>query len=228
MEDIKELLEKIKTIAEKAETTAENGSKKEAGGHSPEKLVQCGIYKRFQHVTFDYIKGFGLPKDESIRYNFHIVEDFAHRLESYINAGTSLILAGGPGTLKTTMAVAILRQWIDRGHMGLFLPMVSLIDRLFTMREISREELARYEQRIKKTSLLILDDLGGENITQDWILSKVDSIITERYNRQLSTIITTNLTKNELNRGISLRGFTKIQVSRERFLSNYQPVSKVR
>lgn len=39
---------------------------------------------------------------------------------------------------------------------------------------------------------------GGENTDQSWVLAKVDSIITERYNKMLPIIVTTNLSKEEL------------------------------
>jgi DNA replication protein DnaC len=100
--------------------------------------------------------------------------------------------------MKTTMAVAILRKWLDTEHHGLLVPMCSVIDNLFTLRTTNREEWAKYEYRLRSTPLLILDDLGGEETDKSWVLAKVDSIITERYNKMLSTIITTNLTQKEL------------------------------
>lgn len=101
--------------------------------------------------------------------------------------------------MKTTIAVAVLRAWIDGGHLlTRLVPMCSLIDNLYTMRALNKEEWARYESRIRSTPLLVLDDLGGENTDQSWVLAKVDSIITERYNKCLPIIITTNLSKDEL------------------------------
>jgi len=86
----------------------------------------------------------------------------------------------------------------ETDHCGLIVPMCSLIDNLFTLRATNREEWAKYEQRLRSTPLLVLDDLGGEETEKSWVLAKVDSIITERYNKMLSVIITTNLTQDEL------------------------------
>jgi DNA replication protein DnaC len=96
------------------------------------------------------------------------------------------------------MAIAILRQWLDTGHYGLIVPMCSLMDNLYTLRSTNREEWAKYEFRLRSTPLLILDDLGGEETDKSWVSAKVDSIITERYNKMLPVIITTNLTQEEL------------------------------
>ena len=165
---------------------------------SPEELEKRGILRRFQGVTFESIEARGLPKRQDIRTNFARAKEYAANIKANAKDGVGMILAGGYGTMKTTLAVAVLREWIDTGHGGILVPMVSLMDNLYTLRTLNREEMARYEERIRKTSLLVLDDLGGENTDQSWVLAKVDAIVTERYNRMLPTIVTTNLDKSEL------------------------------
>ena len=198
-----ELQEKIQSVFYAiAQTRTKNGEPQERtqsrqGGTSYE-LERHGIFKRFQNVTFEAIEEKGLPPDKQIRANYAQVKKFASNLDEHIKNGEGLILSGKYGTMKTTMAVAVLRQLIDAGHGGLMIPMCSLIDSLYTLRTTNREEWARYEQSIRNTRLLVIDDLGGENTDQSWVLSKVDSIITERYNRMKSVIITTNKTPQEL------------------------------
>ncbi|WP_294159336.1 ATP-binding protein [uncultured Selenomonas sp.] len=161
-------------------------------------IEHAGIFARYRSVTFAAIEARGLPENPSIRENYAIVKDYAAHLAENIREGIGLIFAGGCGTMKTTLAVAVLRQHIEAGGRGLILPMCSLIDHLYTLRTLNREEWARFEERIRRTPLLIIDDLGGENTDQSWVLAKVDSILTDRYNRQRPTIITTNLTQKEL------------------------------
>lgn len=163
-----------------------------------EKIERSGIHRRFQGITFDAIEARGLPDNPTIRENYAQVKDYAAHLKENIQDGIGLIFTGSYGTMKTTMAVAVLRKHIDDGGGGLMIPMCSLIDNLYSLRTLNREEEARFEERIRKTPLLVLDDLGGENTQQGWVLAKVDSIITERYNRMLPVIVTTNLTQEEL------------------------------
>lgn len=163
------------------------------------RLENAGIMKRYQNVTFENIERRGLPDNANIRKNYAAVKDYAKNLDSNMKNGYGLILAGGYGTMKTTMAVAVLQELISQGRSGLMIPMCSLMDNLYTMRSLNREEWARYEMRIRSTPLLIIDDLGSENTDQSWVLAKVDSIITERYNKMLPVIMTTNLNKEELN-----------------------------
>ena len=162
-------------------------------------LEFAGIGKRYQGITFESIERRGLPPDWDIRQNYKAVKAYADDIQQNVKRGYGLILAGSYGTLKTTMAVAVMRHWMRVQDGGcLMVPMCSLIDNLFTMRALNKEEWARYERRIRSTPLLVLDDLGSENIDQGWVLSKVDSIITERYNKMLPIIVTTNLSKEEL------------------------------
>lgn len=164
-----------------------------------ERLELAGISKRYQAITFKAIERRGLPPDRGIRQNYRAVRAYAEDIQQNVKRGYGLILAGNYGTLKTTMAVAVMRHWMCVQDGGcLMVPMCSLIDNLFTMRALNKEEWARYERRIRSTPLLVLDDLGSENIDQGWVLSKVDSIITERYNKMLPIIVTTNLSKEEL------------------------------
>lgn len=171
---------------------------------TPDELERAGIYKRYQNVTFKAIEKRKLPDNKSIVKNYGLAKKYAAQSDQKFTAGQGLIFAGGYGTMKTTMAVAILRDWMEKGHKGLFVPMCSLMDNLFTMKNLNREEFAKYDHRIRNTPLLILDDLGGED-ADSWVKGKVDSIITERYNKMLPTIITTNMTPDELAKAYSRR-----------------------
>lgn len=162
-----------------------------------ETLEQSGIYKRYQNVTFENIEKRGLPKSQNICENYERVKQYAAEIGYQVQHGFGLVLAGHYGTMKTTMAVAILRSWLDTGHGGLIVPMCSLIDNFNMMRILNREEYAKYDRRIRNTPLLILDDLGGEEL-ENRVQGKIDSVITERYNKMLPTIITTNMTMGEL------------------------------
>jgi len=204
MDDVRSIVARIQKA--QSMNAASGKTSRTAGGQTSqydamkkrESLESCGIYKRFQAVTFDAIERRGLPQDDTIRKNYAEVKDYAANLAENIKNGYGLILTGGYGTMKTTMAVAVLRAHIDAGGYGLFVPMCSLMDNLFTMRDLSREEWARYEKRIRSTQLLVLDDLGSEDTGRDWVKAKADSIITERYNKMLPIIVTTNLTQDEL------------------------------
>lgn len=86
-----------------------------------------------------------------------------------------------------------------RGGSGLFITMSGLLDNIFTLKARSPDEWAGFEQRLREIPLLVLDDLGAEN-AEKWMLTKIDAIIAERYNRCLPVIVTTNLSTEQLQR----------------------------
>jgi DNA replication protein DnaC len=161
-------------------------------------LERCGIHRRFYSSTFENIEKTGVPA--GVREAYTQVKGYAQKLQENIEAGRGLLLKGNVGTMKTSLAVAVLQEHITGGGSGLFITMSGLLDSIFTLKARNLDEWARFEQRLRETPLLVLDDLGAEH-TEGWVLTKVDSIIAERYNRRLPLIITTNLDVSQL-RGI--------------------------
>ncbi len=161
-------------------------------------LERCGIHRRFCSCTFENIERAGVP--ESVREPYDQVKGYAQDLRENIEAGRGLLLKGSVGTMKTTLAVAVLQEQIARRGSGLFITMSGLLDSIFTLKAVSPGEWASFERRLRETPLLVLDDLGAE-YTEGWVLTKVDDIIAERYSRFRPVIITTNLTAGQL-RGI--------------------------
>ena len=156
---------------------------------------RCGIFARYRDCTFEAMESRGIPG--LVKSQYGAVKQYANQLSDHAKKGIGLILAGPVGTMKTSMAVAVLRQHLESGGGGRFVVMVSLMDTLFTLKETNREEWASFEAKLRDTGLLVIDDLGAE-YEKGWVLNKVDAIISERYNRMRPTIITTNLTPDEL------------------------------
>lgn len=179
--------------SKQSRTQKESSPTKQAAGIDEKVLKNAGIYERFKNVSFNTI-----TVNEDIRENAKMIYRYAKNINKYVADGKGLILSGSYGTMKTTLAVCVLRQWIETGGTGLFIPMCSIMDNLYSMKARSIEEWMRFETKLRETKLLIIDDLGGEDVSAPWVLSKVNSILTERYNRKKTVIITTNMTKEEL------------------------------
>ena len=165
--------------------------------HSDEKplnLESFGIYKRYENSTFENIDK-TIPAQH--REAFNECRAYAENFAEHKKKGVGMILKGPVGTGKTSLAVAILQRVIRSHGGGLFIPMASLMDNLLTMPKRDAEEAVRFENKVRSTPLLILDDLGAE-YENNWVRTKVDAIITERNNRLLPVIVTTNLKAEEL------------------------------
>lgn len=159
------------------------------------RLQRANTPKRYQMATFDNLNKWGIPPDirapydQSVQYALHFPENK--------KAGVGMLFSGSVGRMKTTMAVAVLQEVIRQGFSGYFISMPELMDQMITMAKFNLEELRKFQERIQTTSLLVLDDFGAE-YSSNWVLNKVDAIITRRYNAMLPVIITTNLTNGAI------------------------------
>lgn len=169
--------------------TAAATAKKEATGWL-RKLEKTGIHRRYQGCTIDSLFGQNAPTQ--ISDAMAAVMQYVEDLEKNIKSGRGLILMGPVGTGKTSAATAVLQYGLKRDYGGMFIGMSSLLDTIFTTKEKNRDEWVEFERRLRETSILVIDDLGTEK-PEGWVQIKLDSIVSERYNRLKPIIVTTNL-----------------------------------
>lgn len=111
----------------------------------------------------------------------------------------SLMLYGGFGVGKTWLAIQLLRLIVERfAYDALFITTPELLDRIReTYSGRAEDAEAEVLQAVKDTTLLVLDDLGAERVT-DWVQEKLFTIINHRHDHRLATIFTSNLTPGQL------------------------------
>ncbi len=129
-------------------------------------------------------------------------------------SGESLFIHGSPGVGKTHIASALVREKILREQerilrheteTGMYFPiyprMISVPDLLLEIRETFNGRTGEGEagliERSAKRRSLILDDLGVEK-TSEWSMQTLYSIIDRRYRDMRQTLITSNLTLDEI------------------------------
>lgn len=127
--------------------------------------------------------------------------------------GLGLLFTGPVGSGKTYLAAAIANELIDFNLKVLFLVVPDLLDELRATYKSDLNELDLLDTA-RTIPILILDDLGAHNYT-DWTRNRLYSIINYRLNEQLPTVITSNLSLDEMEDYIGLRTTSRIiQTSR--------------
>lgn len=110
----------------------------------------------------------------------------------------SLMLHGPYGSGKTSLAIGCLLELIhehERG--GLFITTAALLDRIKATFDKGSDADKRILTRVEECTVLVLDDLGAERMTE-WVEERLYALINARYNAERATIITTNLKPSEL------------------------------
>ena len=137
--------------------------------------------------------------DEDYRrmaYNLKTARTFA---ESFGSCGASnLLFVGNTGTGKTHLSTAIAKEVISRGYDVLYDTAQNVVAAFETDRFRSGYgEKESVSDKYLECDLLILDDLGTE-FSNQFTVSCLYNLINTRENRGLSTIISTNLSAEEL------------------------------
>ena len=121
----------------------------------------------------------------------------------------NLLLSGSPGLGKTFLSAAIAREVVNKGFSVAYDTASRIFER-FENRKFGREDTGADDTgNIMSCDLLILDDLGTEMITA-FIQSALYEIINTRLLEKKSTIISTNLDAEQLQKRYSPQIFSRL------------------
>ncbi len=154
-------------------------------------------WSRLRHLaqfTFDNFQPTGRPHTPahqalSLRMAYDAAREYAARPQGW------LVLRGPYGCGKTHLAAAIANAAVERGIATLFWAVPDLLDELR-----SGYRSGEFDERFRLTrevDLLVLDDLGTQAGTE-WAREKLFQLLNYRYLNALPTVITTNLTVEDL------------------------------
>ena len=111
----------------------------------------------------------------------------------------SLLLSGNTGLGKTHLSLAIASEVMQKGYGVLYDSVINLLRRVEREHFGKAEDNADTLELLLSCELLILDDLGAE-FDSSFYVSTVYNIINTRLNCGLPTIISTNLTHEQVQR----------------------------
>ena len=171
----------------------------EARQQEEEARKQREFYERVQRY-----RSMGFPESEMANWNFAAddgtnpqmvtaMQNYVQHFETFRKDGKGLLLFGSVGTGKTFLAACVANALIDKGVPCLvtnFARIANTVQGLFEGRQ-------EYYDSLNKFPLLVLDDLSAERKTE-YMQEIVFNVIDARYRAKLPLIVTTNLTREEL------------------------------
>lgn len=129
----------------------------------------------------------------------------------------NILLCGTVGIGKTFLSNCIAKEILDQGHSVLYLSAFQLFDLMaknsFSGNTFKEESIAKQYPHIFESDLLIIDDLGTE-LANSFTVAGFFLVINERILHKKSTLISTNLSPEEI-----LTTYTDRTASR--IISNY-------
>ena len=128
--------------------------------------------------------------------------------------GDNILFYGSPGVGKTFLSNCIAKALLDKAHSVLYMSAIDLYENLSTKTSDNYTgiETPALEEQIMTCDLLIIDDLGTE-LVNSFTSSRLFHCLNNRLQNNLSTIISTNFTLQELMNTYSERIFSRISSS---------------
>lgn len=163
-------------------------------------ISSLGLHADQTFETFDLREGELKPHEkESLQEAYDKARAFAEDPQDW------LLFTGTYGCGKTHLAAAIANYRVAEGFPALFVVVPDLLDHLRAA--FSPKSTISFDKRfeeVRRTPLLILDDLGTESATP-WAREKLYQIFDYRYNARLPTVITTANKVDEIDPRLATR-----------------------
>ena len=131
------------------------------------------------------LKTFPFKKQPAVRK--HQIQSLAEL--SFVEKAENIVFIGNPGTGKTGLGIALLRQALVAGYRGRFYNAQDLLDELYA--SLADRTTPKLIRKLFNYDLLLIDELGYLTLKPEQI-NAFFKLMGERYGRK-STIITTNL-----------------------------------
>ena len=164
------------------------------------------IPRRFIGKTFE-----NYQPDENSQRVYDFFRDYADHLQDRIDAGTSVILTGRPGTGKTHLACALLFEAKKKGYSAFFINIRKLFRAVRdTWREGAAESESQVIDRYVDLDLLVIDEVGVQAKSENEQCILYD-ILNGRYENAKPTIILSNETLPGIKQIIGERAYDRLR-----------------
>ena len=154
------------------------------------------------------------PQRERMTDNLEAAREY---VEGFAKNRENLLLIGKTGTGKTHISTAIAREVISRGYDVLYDSAQNILSDFEDDQFRRRYDEEPKGKKYLECDLLIIDDLGAE-FTTPFTVSCLYNLLNTRQNRALATVISTNLSNEDLSRKYEDRIYSRIMGNGTRIL----------
>ena len=161
--------------------------------------------ENFSNLSYEYYQG-----EDRLRFE-KCVEVCRNFVQNFKQDYHNLFFYGTVGTGKSFLSGCIASELLQTGHSVIYFSASGLFDTLarYAFDSRAKEALSGFYEDLYNCDLLIIDDLGTE-MTNTFVASQLFSCLNERHLRKNATIISTNLSLEELRDRYSERVFSRI------------------
>ena len=161
--------------------------------------------ENFDSLSYEYYDGDHLSRFKNAVSTCH------NFIKNFNSDYHNLFFYGTVGTGKSFLSGCVAKELIESGHSVIYFSAAGLFDLLsknsFDYR--NRDELRETYADLYQCDLLIIDDLGTE-LTNQFVASQLFALLNERHMGKKATVISTNLSLEELRNRYSDRIFSRI------------------
>ena len=168
--------------------------------------------ENFEHFNFNYYSSNykdRLSGQNSRELATRAYQECMNFIRDFDTEHGNLLLFGNTGIGKTFLSHCIAKEVMDSLHSVLYLTASEFFDALLEKALNRNDESCLLYEQIHLCDLLIIDDLGTERNT-DFVVSQLFVCLNDRILNRKSTIISTNLTLEEIKTNYTERTFSRI------------------
>jgi len=161
--------------------------------------------ENFSTLSYEYYEGEDLTRfQNAVNVSKNFVTGFKNHYQN-------LFFYGTVGTGKSFLSGCIAKELLSQGCSVIYFSANGLFDTLarYAFVTKSKDTLYNLNKDLYNCDLVIIDDLGTE-VTNNFVTSQLFALLNERHLRQKATIISTNLSLEELRDRYSERIFSRI------------------
>ncbi|MBD5520919.1 MAG: ATP-binding protein [Lachnospiraceae bacterium] len=161
--------------------------------------------ENFNALSYEYYEG------EHLSHFRNAVTTCQNFIKNFNSDYHNLFFYGTVGTGKSFLSNCVAKELIESGHSVIYFSSSGLFDFLskYSFDLKNREDQIEQHNDLYQCDLLIIDDLGTE-LTNQFVTSQLFSLLNGRHMGKKATVISTNLSLEELRNRYSDRIFSRI------------------